>query len=557
MTTPFTTYSFSATAPTPHFPRTTPDRLNDVFNVKDFGAVGDGKTDDTAAIRAAIVYAYSQNQVSSASGGGIVFFPPGVYYIGSPPLDVSNDAGPQAAGAIMLSGASRASSVLKGNYTTGWLLELINGFNGRWAGVSGIRNLTIENDSTTLLSGAFRIQYLIANEFYAENCKFVGYNAVIGAGDTELSTSFRNCIFSYPGFRDANGNETSNFYPANGSGLPANSSGLGYCGGACIACYAEGFDKGFILNGNAISVYSNRAYRCNEGFHLIADAPFLVDTLLRFPRQKSSPIMGNVWDRCFSGFSSPGGATGMSVVANRRSGIDGPKDPAVISTITRSGTTATATTALNHGLGSNPQWLLLRTTPSDWTPDHSGTQMVLCTPDPVLLNVFTYTLPGAPGSSSANGTWNYPPQWGIIPKSTHHHFFAANSLPAQVANYSFADLDSIDGATTGESEYINTVMATEFPYQCLLPKVDGAAQWRYEQCINTGGTSLYSFMTYAAANSNVSWAGGGKYEGREYNITDGQKSGGGTAGFGDVVAGGGSGHYKVRRTNAGNWIRIG
>src|SRR5215831_12857503 len=98
MTTPFTTYSFSATAPTPHFPRTTPDRLNDVFNVKDFGAVGDGKTDDTAAIRAAIVYAYSQNQVSSASGGGIVFFPPGVYYIGSPPLDVSNDAGPQAAG---------------------------------------------------------------------------------------------------------------------------------------------------------------------------------------------------------------------------------------------------------------------------------------------------------------------------------------------------------------------------------------------------------------------------------------------------------------------------
>lgn len=44
------------------------------YVVKDFGAVGDGATDDTAAIQAAV-------DACDAAGGGVVFFPPGTYNV--------------------------------------------------------------------------------------------------------------------------------------------------------------------------------------------------------------------------------------------------------------------------------------------------------------------------------------------------------------------------------------------------------------------------------------------------------------------------------------------
>ena len=44
------------------------------FNVKKFGAVGDGVTDDTAAVNAAISAAFN-------AGGGVIFFPDGIYLL--------------------------------------------------------------------------------------------------------------------------------------------------------------------------------------------------------------------------------------------------------------------------------------------------------------------------------------------------------------------------------------------------------------------------------------------------------------------------------------------
>ena len=66
--------------------RTTASKLQESVSVKDFGAVGDGSTDDTAALNAAITWA--------KSNGGDIIFPKGNYYvtsrIGTDPQGVSD-----------------------------------------------------------------------------------------------------------------------------------------------------------------------------------------------------------------------------------------------------------------------------------------------------------------------------------------------------------------------------------------------------------------------------------------------------------------------------------
>ena len=58
------------------------DKLAETVSVQDFGATGDGVTDDTAAIQAAI-NSFATTSSASATGGGTVFFPAGKYRITS------------------------------------------------------------------------------------------------------------------------------------------------------------------------------------------------------------------------------------------------------------------------------------------------------------------------------------------------------------------------------------------------------------------------------------------------------------------------------------------
>lgn len=82
--TAFPSFAFAATgSPTP---RTLPDRLAEIKNVKDFGAIGDGVADDWPAIMAAFNWT-----VVARTNRGTIYFPPGTYRV-SQPIDFSGVA---------------------------------------------------------------------------------------------------------------------------------------------------------------------------------------------------------------------------------------------------------------------------------------------------------------------------------------------------------------------------------------------------------------------------------------------------------------------------------
>src|ERR1700732_3856511 len=113
--TAFTKFSFPATGARAN--RTMPDRLSDIFNVKDYGALGNwnGSTgnDDTAAIQACLTAA-------SNNWGGVVFFPPGKYHT------TSRLTVPDSAASMSIIGCGGQENGFGGSVITGnfrdWLL---------------------------------------------------------------------------------------------------------------------------------------------------------------------------------------------------------------------------------------------------------------------------------------------------------------------------------------------------------------------------------------------------------------------------------------------------
>ncbi|GEM_PF-2713216 len=101
----------------------------DVVNVKNYGAKGDGVTDDTAAINAAV----------SSANNVHVYLPPGTYKVSAPikPTVSTN--------MFQLEGAGRELTKIVGNIANDGIVDEVGAF---W-GNTVIRNLSIENTSAT------------------------------------------------------------------------------------------------------------------------------------------------------------------------------------------------------------------------------------------------------------------------------------------------------------------------------------------------------------------------------------------------------------------------
>jgi hypothetical protein len=99
-------------------------KLRETVSVKDFGAVGDGVTDDTAAINNAII-------AVNAAGGGFVFFPKGTYLVG--------DAGNNVAISLL------SNVTLNGDGINATIIKLKNAGNAHVINASSRSNVAITN----------------------------------------------------------------------------------------------------------------------------------------------------------------------------------------------------------------------------------------------------------------------------------------------------------------------------------------------------------------------------------------------------------------------------
>lgn len=131
--------------------RTVQDKLRETVSVKDFGAVGDGVANDTAAIQAAI-------DSLGAAGGGTVVFPLGSYLTGT--LNLPQD--------VTLKGAGRFATRLVA--TTGLNAPVINraGTIGSVINRGGVRDLAIVG-SGKANTGCIGIRTVFTNRGIYEN----------------------------------------------------------------------------------------------------------------------------------------------------------------------------------------------------------------------------------------------------------------------------------------------------------------------------------------------------------------------------------------------------
>ena len=110
----------------------------EVINVLDYGAKGDGVTDDTAAIQAAITAA-------GAGNGNTVFIPAGTY-ICSAPIDMAKY--------VTLQGAGQIATTLKWN-TTGIGIRMISPINASTGVFISIRDIGLQNTNASNVNGGF------------------------------------------------------------------------------------------------------------------------------------------------------------------------------------------------------------------------------------------------------------------------------------------------------------------------------------------------------------------------------------------------------------------
>jgi hypothetical protein len=125
------------------------DRAADVVNVKDYGAVGDGSTDDTAAIQAAMTAA-------TTGAGRPLIFPAGTFLVDPGTLNWATAKG------VVIRGAGQLKTIIRAR-SAGHVLEV----SGGWTHTIEVSDLAIEGAGRTAAGGPHHCVYFHDNGPYS------------------------------------------------------------------------------------------------------------------------------------------------------------------------------------------------------------------------------------------------------------------------------------------------------------------------------------------------------------------------------------------------------
>ena len=196
--------------------RTALDKLRDVVSVKDFGAVGDGVADDTAAIQAAM----------TAAMGKTLFFPPGLYAMSSAGGTSERQIVLTLTGNLRMVGDSATIKCTSSSHRSHMIYLLAQGYDCAMEGITFDANLKcnvcIRVDETSAQG---------TNDVSVNGCSFVNSWAVVGGTGGYVANAGAQFFGGYR-FVNVTNCVSADHSRALGAGTPgsAGTSGIGIAG---------------------------------------------------------------------------------------------------------------------------------------------------------------------------------------------------------------------------------------------------------------------------------------------------------------------------------------
>lgn len=510
----FVTWAFPATGSSAT--RTMPDRLSDIVNVKDWGATGNGVTDDSAAVQDAIDYL-----TVTKGTGGKVFFPPGTYKCTAAGVVVvgsSVDVGVQLLGSGK-GNTTITDAVIRGSTTSYDNLERVQAL---YAGGGIVLTRANAAISACALSGNPCVNTLAGNGASIHDCSMFGASALAANQTTQ----------------DDAGSDTSTIAFLLGSHTTVTNCRTNSCWGIAYA-----------ISGTGVSLYAcsaeNPRVAVRLGWASSVEVPAIGCSVQNFQTERCNTSL-DIYN-----------AQGCFVAGNALTASVGPPVEAAISNAVWStpSSTVEVTTTLDHNLPAGTYPLqLVGMNPGIYSPT-----LGFITATRTSSVKFTYPLsPSSAPSAFVSGNWSYPCQYGIRCREVSECTIASNEMPSCQVSVASVDLD-YDGFAAHSN---NVFIGATTPFGWIIPSDKrNLAGWSFQMSGDLG-TASYSFNTTANPAGQMVFANlpgqtgvlqPGPIEGQEYSIIDSSIASSGN--FAAIVSSG-NGVNKVKLRYDGTDWRI-